>query len=139
MKNKVWTSERIRKEFAEDFKHLPGGHVPVVETKKKPSLFKRAAMYATLSLGLGVATVYTVDAAIPEYDGSKEVKICWECAPEDGVYKTPQDAIKAINPHANGKLIAQAEEEFIYINKLPHKDYSMFLKVGEYKIPVIKK
>lgn len=137
--NKVWTSERLRKEFAEDFKHLPGGHVPVVaEVKKKPSFIKRASMYVALSLGLGIATVYTVDAAVPDYDGSKTVKICWECTPGDGVYRTPQDAIKAINPHANGKLIAKAEDEFIYINELPHKDYSMYLQVGEYEIPVIK-
>ena len=137
--NKVWTSERLRKEFAEDFKHLPGGDVPVVAVaKKKPSFIKRAAMYVALTVGIGTAGVLAVDAALPEYDGSKEVKICWECTPGDGVYRSPQDAIKAINPHANGKSIALAEDEFIYINKLPHKDYSMYLQVGEYKIPVIK-
>lgn len=140
MRNKEMTSARIRKDFKEAFKHLPGGTVVQEEMKviKKPSFLKRAAMYGSLSVGLGIATVFAVDAVMPEYDGVEEVKICWACTPGDGVYRTPQEAIKAINPHANERMIALIEDEFLFINELPHDDYSMFLKAGEYKIPVIK-
>lgn len=136
---KELASERIRKDFAEAYKQLPGGTVVKEEVNmKKPSLIKRAAMYVTLSVGLGTAGVFAVDAAIPSYGESQEVRICWECTSEEGVYKTPQEAIKAINPHANERMIALIEDEFLFINELPHDDYSMFLKAGEYKIPVIK-
>lgn len=141
---KEWTSERIRKEFAEQTARtgVVRSIQPVVEEAeiKKPSFIKRAAMYVALFVGVSVGAVMVVDAAMPDYEGSVKATICWECGNGDGVYKTPKAAIKAVNPNASDRAIAQAEREFKYMNDLPlDLDYSYYLKVGEYEIPVIKK
>lgn len=133
---KVLSSEVIRKEFAMATSHLSGAQVEVPK-QSKPSVVKRAVMYAVLAVGIGSGAAVAIGASMPTYEEPVGAVICWDCSSKDA-YKTPKEAIKAINPHANDKLIALAEEEFRAMNKLPHDDYSTFLKAGEYKIPVVK-
>ena len=140
---KAMTSERIRKEFAMQAAHLPGGNTYKQAIAEKPatakiSFVKRMTACAALVVGIGAATVFTVDAVTPQYDGTVDALICWDCT-QEGSYKTPAAAIKAVNPDATDKQVALAEKEFVTINELPQGlDYKLYLQAGEYQIPVIK-
>ena len=140
--NRVWTSERLRKEFADAskplFERTTRAQVEEVSVKKQ-SMVKRVVAWVALASVISISTVVAVDAAVPSYDGSIEATICWDCANGDGVYKTPKAAIEAVNPGASSKEILNAEKEFKYINHLPEGyDYKVYLQAGEYSIPVIK-
>jgi hypothetical protein len=142
---KELTSARLRNEFAMGTRSVAVRSFianPTVEVKtKKLSIrkLKRAAMYVALSLSIGSGIAFALNATETDFDGNVEATICWSCQSEEGVYKTPKAAIKAVNPDASDREVSQAESQFRYINDLPQDlDYSYFLKAGEYNIPKIK-
>ena len=142
---KVLKAEVLRKEFAMDnqpvrrIRPIEKASQEVAVESNKPSFVKRVAVKVALTAGLVFGTVVVVDMATNDYSESAQATICWDCTQGNGAYKTPKEAIKAVNPDASERAVIRAIKEFQRINNLPEGvDYKTYLKAGTYEIPVIK-
>ena len=133
-------SQQIAQEFAQivstpslrsQYVEKASQEVAVPATPKKLSVnIKRALMKVTLVVTIVSVGAFAVNTVVPSYDGTtEEVSIVWGTD-----ISTIEDAVRAVNPTATDKHVADAVKEFVRINNVNEHN----IKAGTYKVPVIK-
>ena len=134
------TSKQIGQEFAQivstpslrsQYVGKASQEVAVPATPKKLSVnIKFALTKVVLAVTIVSASMFAVNTAVPSYDSvTVEVSIVWGTD-----ISTIEDAVRAVNPTATDKHVADAVKEFIHINNVNEHN----IKAGTYKVPVIK-